>query len=364
MPLRSAEIGEFRTALFRWYARHQRELPWRRTEDPYAIWVSEVMLQQTQVKTVISYWRRFLERFPDVRALASASLPDVLAEWSGLGYYSRARGLHRAAQIIAAEHAGKLPRTAEGLKNLPGFGRYTAGAVASIAFGECAPAVDGNLARVLSRVFLIDGCPGNPGRERKIWALADRIVQGDRPGDLNQALMELGAVVCRSHRPDCLLCPIRSRCKALQRGRVGQIPSPRPRPVRTRLRFAVAVWRRKGRFLVARRPDEGLFGGLWELPSAVLTSDVGLTAIESALRGLLGASLRCHGLLQDIRRTLTHRELQLFPVLVSGSSKPDSIRGYQEIRWVEEPKLMNLAMSSGMAQVIRACAAGSANRAA
>src|SRR5262249_51170687 len=151
--------------------------------------------------TVIPYWRRFLERFPDIRALAGASLPDVLAQWRGLGYYSRARALHRAAQIIASDHESKLPRTADGLKTLPGFGRYTAGAVASIAFGECAPAVDGNVARVLSRVFLVDGPPGNPSRERKIWALAEALVEGERPGHLNQALMELGAVVCRSSSP-------------------------------------------------------------------------------------------------------------------------------------------------------------------
>ena len=364
MATRSAEVQEVRTALLRWYGRHQRKLPWRRTDDPYAIWISEVMLQQTQVQTVIPYWRRFLERFPDVEALASASLPDVLVLWSGLGYYSRARALQRAAQIIAADHGGKLPSTAEHLRTLPGFGRYTAGAVASIAFGERTPAVDGNVARVLSRVFLVDEPTGTSARERRIWALAGALVQGERPGHLNQALMELGAVVCRSRNPVCLLCPIRSHCKALHLGRVAQIPPPRPRPVKTMLRFAVAVWRSKGRFLVARRPDEGLFGGLWELPCAALTSDVGLTAIESALRRMLGATLRCHGLLQGIRRTLTHRELQLFPVQVSGSSKPGSIDGYREIRWVEAPKLATLAMSSGMTQVLRACTATSANRAA
>ena len=364
MASRSAEIRDVRNALLRWYGRHQRKLPWRRTADPYAIWISEVMLQQTQVQTVIPYWRRFLERFPDVRALASASLPDVLAQWSGLGYYSRARALHRAAQIIGAERGGNLPCTAQGLKTLPGFGRYTAGAVASIAFGEPAPAVDGNVARVLSRAFLVDGVPGNLAREKSIWALAEAMVQGERPGQLNQALMELGAVVCRRHSPSCLLCPIRSHCKALHLDRVAQIPPPRPRPVRTMLRFAVAVWRSKGRFLVARRPDEGLFGGLWELPCAALTSDAGFTTIQSALRRLLGATLRCHGLLKGIRQTLTHRELRLFPALVSGSSKPDSIDGYQEIRWVEGPRLTTLAMSSGMTQVLRACAASSANRAA
>src|SRR5262249_28102284 len=198
-----------------------------------------------------------------------------------------------AAQIIASDHESKLPRTADGLKTLPGFGRYTAGAVASIAFGECAPAVDGNVARVLSRVFLVDRPPGNPSRERKIWSRAEALVEGERPGHLNQALMELGAVVCRSSSPCCLLCPIRGHCEALHLGRVAQIPPPRPRPERTTLRFAVAIWQTKGRILVARRPDEGLFGGLWELPCAPLASDVEFAAIEAALRELLGTGL--HG---------------------------------------------------------------------
>src|SRR4051812_26618142 len=168
--------------LLRWFDRERRDLPWRRTTDPYAIWVSEVMLQQTQVTTVIPYWRRFLERFPDVETLAAASLDDVLSLWKGLGYYSRGRNLHRAAQAVMGQHGGRLPSTAATLKTLPGFGRYTAGAVASIAFGERTPLVDGNVARVLSRVYEVDGVPSDRARNARLWELAATLVDGERPG--------------------------------------------------------------------------------------------------------------------------------------------------------------------------------------
>lgn len=346
-----------RAKLLRWYDHHRRDLPWRRTVDPYAIWISEVMLQQTQVRTVIPYWKRFLARFPTARALAEASVSDVLAAWSGLGYYSRARNLHRASKVIVAEHDGRLPSTVDGLRSLPGFGRYTAGAVASIAFGKSAPAVDGNVSRVLSRVFLVEGPPGNRDRERKLWELAAALVQGPRPGDLNQALMELGATVCRSQAPTCLLCPARPDCGALRLGRIAQIPPSRARPTRRMLRFAVALWPREGRYLLARRPDRGLFGGLWELPSIELGADVGSDGIETALRRLLGHSIRCQGLVAVIERSLTHRDLQLNTMLVTSRSKPKVIDGYEEIRWASIELAAKMGMSAAMAEVLRTCAA-------
>jgi len=216
--------GELRLALLRWYDGQARDLPWRRTRDPYAIWVSEVMLQQTQVSVVLPYWRTFLARFPDVAALARSDLDEVLAAWRGLGYYARARNLHRAAQAVVERHAGRLPDDVEALRALPGFGRYTVGAVASIAFGRSVPLVDGNVARVLARLFGVEGSAGDAVREKQLWALAETLVEGERPGDWNQALMELGATVCRPEQPTCLLCPLRSCCVALASGRVGGIP--------------------------------------------------------------------------------------------------------------------------------------------
>ncbi|MBX7101901.1 MAG: A/G-specific adenine glycosylase, partial [Myxococcaceae bacterium] len=257
-----------RGPLLRWFDRHRRDLPWRRTSDPYAIWLSEVMLQQTQVDRVVGYWQRFLDELPTVKALANAELAQVLKLWSGLGYYSRARNLHKAAKAVVAEHGGKFPRTAEALGELPGFGRYTAGAVASIAFGQAAPIVDGNVARVFARVFEIEGLPGVPAREAALWAHAEQLVGGERPGDFNQALMELGALVCTPKSPTCLLCPLHAVCRARRTGRVDELPPARPRAARKQLTLAVAVARRERTLLLGQRAEGGLFGGLWELPSA------------------------------------------------------------------------------------------------
>src|SRR5688500_1720350 len=210
------------------YARAKRDLPWRRTRDPYAIWVSEIMLQQTRVATVIPYWERWLGRFPTVGALAEAPLDDVLAHWAGLGYYTRARNLHRGAREVVARWGGALPETAGGLREVPGIGAYTAGAIASIAYGERAPLVDGNVARVLARVFGIETDVKSTVGVKKIWALAGALMEGladgTDPGDLNQGLMELGATVCAPRSPSCLACPLTAVCVARKQGRQDELP--------------------------------------------------------------------------------------------------------------------------------------------
>ena len=210
--------SELRTALLAWYRAHRRDLPWRRTRDPYAIWISEAMLQQTRVETVIPYWERFLARFPDVEALATADADDVIACWAGLGYYSRARNLHRAAQIVVERHAGRLPADVELLRELPGVGRYTAGAVASIAFDRPAPIVDGNVARVLARLFGIAADVRSRAVQERLWREAEELARGEDPGALNQALMELGAMVCTPRAPRCADCPWSRRCAAFAHG--------------------------------------------------------------------------------------------------------------------------------------------------
>ena len=346
------DLPALRAALLSWFDRHQRDLPWRRTRDPYAIWLSEVMLQQTQVVTVIPYWQRFLERFPTVEALAAAPLPDVFALWSGLGYYSRARNLHRAAQEIVTRFGGKLPASAEALRTLPGFGPYTAGAVASIAFAQEAPLVDGNVARVFSRVFEIDGPPGDRRREAALWARAAELVRGPRPGELNQALMELGATVCRVDGPSCLLCPVREHCGALASGRVKELPPPRVRAARQQLRLAVAVWRRGEELLLARRAEGGLFGGLWELPSAEVPPGAPDDALGLALRALLGRSRKVGGVLGRVKRTLTHRELVLDLVEVTGQGNPPPGGSVQEWRWASVDDAKSLGMSTAMARAL------------
>lgn len=334
---------ELRGQLLRWFDRTQRDLPWRRTKDPYGIWVSEVMLQQTQVDRVVHYWERFLARFPDVRALAAAEVKDVLGLWSGLGYYSRARNLHRAAQVIATTHGGEVPDSVDALLELPGFGRYTAGAVSSIAFGLEAPLVDGNVARVLSRLLEIEGAPGEREREKTLWAAATTLVSGERPGDWNQSLMELGATVCTPQNPLCLLCPVRASCGAFLHGRVDELPPPKKAAKRKRLELRVAVARRGKDVLLARREEKGLFGGLWELPST-----------EAELSVALGTQVIVGPEMLVLERPLTHRDLVLHahPVTMPAKlARPPA--GYVEWRWVPTNEVAALGMSSAMREVLR-----------
>jgi len=326
--------------LLTWYRRARRDLPWRRTRDPYAIWLSEVMLQQTQVVTVIPYWHKFLARFPTVEALAAAELPEVLSMWSGLGYYSRARTLHRAANVIANAHAGKLPKTAEALRELPGFGPYTAGAVASIAFGQQTPIVDGNVVRVFARLFEIEGDPGSREVQKQIWALAGELVPEDSPGDFNQALMELGATVCTPRNPTCLLCPVREACGALRSGRVDQLPSPKVRALRKKLHRTSAIVLRDEKVLLGRRPDSGLFGGLWELPS--------VDGARDALAAALGRGFTLGEVEAKVERTLTHRDLTFDLLRVRAPAKVKAIAPYVELRWVGRDDARELGMATAM----------------
>ncbi|MFW6184933.1 MAG: A/G-specific adenine glycosylase [Chloroflexota bacterium] len=253
--------------LLEWWDEGHADLPWRRRSDPYAIWVAEVMLQQTQITTVIPYYERWMARFPTVQALASAPLDDVLKLWEGLGYYSRARHLHEAAQTVVRKYGGALPRTAGELRKLKGIGPYTAGAIASIAFDEPAPIVDGNVIRVLSRLYDVDDDVTETETKKRLWELAATLVPETRPGDFNQALMELGQRVCTPATPDCHRCPLAEPCLARQRGTQLERPVRPPRQNRPHHHVAAGViWNEDERFLIAQRPLEGLLGGLWEFP--------------------------------------------------------------------------------------------------
>jgi A/G-specific adenine glycosylase len=259
----AAQVARLHEDLLRWYEAERRDLPWRRTRDPYAIWVSEIMLQQTRVDTVIPYYERFLARFPTAMALAEAPEDDVLAMWSGLGYYRRARLLHAGARAVAER--GEVPRNREGLLSVPGIGRYTAGAVASIAFAEPVGLVDGNVARVLSRVLLIEEDMRKAGM-RKAETIADAIVAERDPGAWNQALMELGATICLPLHPACARCPIATSCAARAEGRQHELPvlAPKKKPEARRVQALVAT--RGDHVLLLRRKRDLLFGGLWEPP--------------------------------------------------------------------------------------------------
>jgi A/G-specific adenine glycosylase len=252
----TAERSAFRARLLRWYRSNRRPLPWRQTSDPYRIWVSEIMLQQTRVAAVVEHYHRFLARFPDLPALAAARLPAVLAAWSGLGYYRRARSLHAAARLLVKEWAGRLPRTAEQLRLLPGFGPYTAAAVASIAFRQPCAVLDGNVERVLRR--LLGTWDANIG---SLWEVAGLLLSRRHPGDFNQAMMEVGATVCLPLRSDCQRCPLRRWCRT--RG----VQRPRSRPARLSQNIAVVLDRKQGCVCLVRRPESAsLMPGMWELP--------------------------------------------------------------------------------------------------
>jgi A/G-specific adenine glycosylase len=356
-PRAGATDAALRRALLDWYEKEARDLPWRKRRDAYAIWVSEVMLQQTQVAVVLRYWAPFLDAFPTLEQLAKAPLDAVLAAWSGLGYYARARNLHRAARAVVEVHAGSLPASASALSKLPGFGRYTVGAVASIAFGLAEPVVDGNVARVLSRLFAVSGRPGEAAREERLWALAEALVRGERPGDWNQALMELGATLCRAAHPSCLLCPVRAQCQALALGLVDALPPPRAAAPKRALRLAVAVARRRGRILLACRPARGLFGGLWELPSVEVDGAADSEALPAALASLLGPGTRVGLPLGQVHRTLTHRELTLCLFAVTAPSRPR--RGeYRALRWVNAQEASTLGVSAATLAALAQAEAG------
>lgn len=266
------QTAEIQKQLLRWFDRHARKLPWRSAavqRDPYRVWVSEIMLQQTQVATVVPYYRRWLRLFPSVRALAGAKPAAVLKAWEGLGYYRRARNLHAAAREVVRCPCGRLPATRDELLALPGIGRYTAGAILSIAFGQPEPLVDGNVARVLARLFGIRRNVKSAAGQARLWKLAGALVPAKRPGAFNESLMELGATICTPQNPRCDECPVSKLCVALRRGWVGRLPNTGKRPASRVVRQRVLLIWRGDRVLVRQRPADGLLGSFWELPDAV-----------------------------------------------------------------------------------------------
>lgn len=258
--------SEVSRRLLAWYGETARSLPWRGIHDAYSIWVSEIMLQQTRVETVIPYFHRWMNRFPTLPSLAEASQEDVLRLWEGLGYYSRAVQIHRAARAVMAEHGGVIPEDVVALRALPGVGEYTAAAIASIAFGADLPAIDGNLRRVLSRVFDVSLPVRSPEGERRLLELAQEHLPAGLAGDYNQAWMDLGATICLPKKPACLICPLSEVCLARQHGTQADRPVLPPKKAVPHITVAAAVIDRDGKVLLARRPPNGLLGGLWEFP--------------------------------------------------------------------------------------------------
>jgi len=305
------EARGLRRRLLRWYERHGRkDLPWQRSRDPYRIWVSEIMLQQTQVSTVIPYYERFLERFPDVRALARADLDRVLHHWTGLGYYARARNLKRAAETIVREHGGQFPRDIEQVAGLPGIGRSTAGAILAFAFDQRHPILDGNVKRVLTRLHAIASPVARRDTEKMLWALAEKYTPGKQVSAYTQAIMDLGATLCRPRKPDCPACPLAADCRAHALGAPEKFPARvqrKPLPVKHTLMLMIRDAR--GRVLLMQRPPAGLWGGLWGLPECAPEDSV-----PGFCRDTLGLKIETEDAWPEVRHGFSHFHLHITPI--------------------------------------------------
>jgi A/G-specific adenine glycosylase len=300
-------------ALVAWHARQGRhDLPWQNNRTPYRVWVSEIMLQQTQVTTVIPYYTRFMGRFPTVRALADAPIDDVLHLWTGLGYYARARNMHRAAMLVRDEFGGEFPNTFEGVAGLPGIGRSTAGAILALSQGQRFPILDGNVKRVLSRYFGVEGIPMERAVSERLWQLAEECTPQEQVDTYTQAIMDLGATVCTRRKPLCAYCPLSDGCVARRTGRQHDLPSPRPaRARRVRKIFMLVAMRDDGSVLLERRPESGVWGGLWCLPEFG-TSTAALSYAGTSLKILRGEP-RALGL---VEHAFTHFDLVITPLLI------------------------------------------------
>ena len=328
------ERQAFQRRLLRHFRATMRDLPWRRRCTAYRVLVAEVMLQQTQVERVVDYYRRWMRRFPSLRALADAPLDEVLKQWEGLGYYSRARNLHRAARLIVEKHAGRVPRDLQALRALPGIGPYTAGAVLSIAHNLSVPVLDGNVTCVLCRVFAIRRDPAKASTRTLLWTLAEALVPDGHARDFNQALMEHGALVCRPKGPRCAGCCVRALCSASARGLQGKLPASARRPKTLRHDVGVAVIGERGRTLIQQRPDGALLAGLWEFPGGKRKQGESIEAcIRRELTEELGIEVEVGEKLCEVKHTYTHYRVTLYVHMCRITrGRPQALYA-QRIRW-------------------------------
>ncbi len=329
----------FSKAVLGWFDEHGRhDLPWQQDKTPYRVWVSEIMLQQTQVATVIPYYHRFMESFPDVQALASASADEVLHHWTGLGYYARARNLHKCAQTIVSDYAGVFPKDREQLEALSGIGRSTAGAIASISMGMNTAILDGNVKRVLSRFHAVEGWPGNKKISDAMWLIAESYTPRKRTGDYTQAMMDLGATLCTRSKPQCEICPLMPQCQAYEEGRVKEFPNSKPKKDKPIKSTRMLIIEHDGEVLLRQQPSTGLWGGLWIFPQQAL-EDVALE--HPQLNNCQIAQVK-EG--EAFRHTFSHFHLVIHPLHVSLKTKVEQV-GEAKILWynLKQPASVGLA---------------------
>lgn len=344
MPKRSS----FSERLMRWYRRYARDLPWRQTRDPYRIWISEVMLQQTTVNAVIPYYQRWVREFPTVQHAADAPLFKILKLWQGLGYYQRAKNIHKAAKVLCALHQGKIPADPNVLKNLPGFGPYTTGAVASIAFDIPHPIIDANIRRVIMRILAMKGY-ADASRDQKILAFLNKIMPSKKAGTFNQSLMELGALLCRNRTPSCLLCPVKGDCRAYQKGVQEIIPRPTKRIMKD-IDVAVGILRRRGKYFIQKRPSQGLLADLWEFPGGKIEEkETPVQALKREFREELGIAIASVKPFMHLRHSYTQFRVRLHVFLCQS---PISVQEDSAHKWVRLCGLLKYPMPSGSARIV------------
>ncbi len=344
-PLDPHWVEQVRERLLTWFSENRRSMPWRDNPTPYYVWLSEVMLQQTQVATVIPYFERFVERFPTIEALASAPLEEVLRYWEGLGYYSRARHLHETAKRIVLA-GGQFPRTAEKLRELPGIGAYTAGAIASIAFQQPEPVVDGNVTRVLARLLWLKGNLKQGAGQRLLWEIARELVDPDHPGDFNQALMELGSTVCTPTQPACPQCPLQSLCAAHARGQPAAVPESAPSKRSQKVVDVSAVILRKDSVLLAKRPEQGLWGGLWEFPRATRTQRESIETLALHAAESVGLQATPYAVLGCVRHAVTYSRIELYGYLCLYQDGTPRSHAYTQLEWATLDELAQYPLSA------------------
>ncbi len=351
-----AVIASLQNDLLSWWDADHADLPWRRSKDPYQIWVSEIMLQQTQIATVIPYFERWMQQLPTVQALAAAPLDEVLKLWEGLGYYSRARNLHTAAQTVVEQFGGQLPQQAEQLQQLKGVGPYTAGAIASIAFDQPSPILDGNIIRVLSRWLDLPDDVTQAATKKYLWQVAGQLVPSQRAGDYNQALMELGQTLCLASMPRCASCPLAASCKARQQGTQLERPV---RPARKRTPHfdvvAAVIYREDGKFLIAQRPLDGLLGGLWEFPGGKVEDGERLeAALVREIREELALDIRPNYQITVVKHAFTHFRITLHAFHATLLGGQIAHIGVRDHAWVTVNELAPYAFGKADRKVIDA----------
>jgi len=321
-------LTSFSERLLKWFDEHGRkDLPWQQTKDPYPIWVSEIMLQQTQVLTVIPYFERFIGRFPTVQALADAGLDDVLHHWSGLGYYARARNLHRAAKVVVGEYGGAFPDSLEAVTALPGIGRSTAGAILSLSRDQRHPILDGNVKRVLARHAAIGGWPGKTAMMQQLWELAEQRTPASRVGAYTQAIMDLGATLCARSSPACARCPVVGDCMAYAANTVGEYPGRKPRKEKPLKRTTMLIARTAEGVYLQRRPESGIWGGLWSLP------ELDDRSIEAWCQDELNATANATESWPPLRHSFSHYDLDIQPILVRVNSPLSKVADSDTTTW-------------------------------